>query len=99
MISPELNFGRFLKSVAELDKTETIRVASRERREAKDMKVKRREKAKERKLIEYISDLGMFLYFVRYSDNSGKSWAEAFLASPEWKHSQHYRYGGLLADE
>jgi hypothetical protein len=79
MISPDLNFREFLKKLEGMDKPETIRVASRESYEAKDIKTKRGDKAREQKLIEYISDLGSFLYFVHKGDNSGLSWPEAFL--------------------
>jgi hypothetical protein len=96
MISTDLSFLGFLETLEGKNRAEIILSASRERRAAKDMKVKRGDKSTERKLIEYISDLGSFLYFVRNSDNSGVSWPEAFLTSPEWRHTQRFRYGDLL---
>ena len=96
MISPDFNFLEFLKKLDGMDQLDTIRVASRERTTAKDTKIKRGDNARERKLIEYISDLGSFLYFVRTGDNGSLSWPEAFLASPEWQHTQRFRYGDLL---
>ena len=96
MILSDFNFLEFLKTLEGMDQLDTIRLASRERRTAKDTKIKRGDKARERKRIEYISDLGSFLYFVRTSDNGGLSWPEAFLASPEWQHTQRFRYGDLL---
>jgi len=73
-------------------------IASRESAEAKSRTAKRgkEHKAERQRQVEYISDLGDFLYFVRYSDNGGMSWSEAFLASPEWKATNRSRYGNLL---
>lgn len=96
MISTDFNFLEFLKTLAGMDQAEIILRAGRERSAAKEVKVKRG--AAEQKLIEYISDLRLFLEFVRYRDNGGKPWPEAFLASPEWKNTQRFRYGGLLGD-
>jgi len=78
-----------------MDREEIILSASRERRTAKDVTVTRGDKGTSRKLTNYISDLGSFLYFVRYHDNSEMSWPEAYLASPEWQHKQHARRFGL----
>jgi len=98
MSSPALNFLAFLETLAGMDRAEIIITASRESHTAKDIKIKRGDKVGSRKLTEYISDLGLFLYFVRYGDNGSMSWPEAFLASPEWKNTQRARYGGLLGD-
>lgn len=78
-----------------MDREEIIHSASVERNTAKDVTVKRGDRVTSRKLTDYISDLGDFLYFVHYQDNFGMSWPEAYLASPEWQHKQHARTFGL----
>jgi hypothetical protein len=99
MISTDLDFLAFLKTLEGMDQSETIRVASRESAAAKNVKEKRGEKAYNAKLYEYISDIGTFLHFVRNSDNAGQTWPDAFLASSEWRNTQRSRYGSLLDDE
>ena len=87
------NFREFLKSLNGMDRQEIIDAASRESMAAKDYKVKDGGKYKTTRLKQqdYISDVGDFLYFVRTSDNSGMSWPEAYLASPEWLNKQRAR--------
>lgn len=87
------NFREFLKGLAGMDRDDIIQTASRERRDATDFNVGRGSKYayKRQQQQEYISDLGDFLHFVRYSDNSGMSWPEAYLASPEWQNKQRAR--------
>lgn len=98
MISTDLNFLAFLKTLEGMDRAEIIVRASRERQAALSVTTGR-DKAKLQKVQEYQSDLGMFLHFVRNGGNGGKSWSDAFLASPEWKNTERFRYGNLLDDE
>lgn len=88
------NFREFLlKELAGMNREEIIQTASRERREATDFNVGRggMHAYKRQRQEEYISDLGGFLNFVRYSENSGMPWPEAYLASPGWKNTQRAR--------
>jgi hypothetical protein len=94
------NFLEFLKTLDGMDQAEIILTARRERERARVFKVKSGKAHKDTRLKQgyYITDLGDFLHFVGHGDNSGKPWPEAFLASPEWKNTQRFRYGGLLGD-
>jgi hypothetical protein len=99
MISTNLNFLEFLKTLEGKGQAETILAARRESYAAQNVKPKRSDKATSQKLNEYLSDLRSFLHFVSYSDNGGMSWPEAFLASSEWKNTQRFRFGNLLEAE
>ena len=90
MISPDLNFLEFLKKLEGMDRAEIIRVASRERRAAIEIK-ERGDKNLTRKIQEYQSDIGDFLHFVHYGENAGMSWPDAYLASSEWRNKQSAR--------
>lgn len=93
MISPDFNFREFLRSLEGMSRDEIIQAASRERRASTEFRPKRGSNYKylSQKQDEYTSDLGDFLYFVRNSSNSGMSWPDAYLASPEHKNKQRAR--------
>jgi hypothetical protein len=91
-----LNFREFLKTLAGMDRAEIIQTASRERRAAKDFSVGRGSSLayKRQQQIEYISDLGNFLHFVRNTDLD-VPYPDAYLTSDDYKNTLRARNFGL----
>lgn len=91
------NFREFLNTLAGMDRAEIIQAASRERREAKDFSAGRGSSLayKRQQQIEYISDLGNFLHFVRNTADLDVPYPVAYLNSDDYKNTLRARNFGL----
>jgi len=98
LISPELNFREFLKSVAELDRGEMIRAAGLEYRAAMNITVRRGSgaKAKYRQIQDYGIDLRDFIEFLETTGDFEVPLPEAFLASEGYRNKLRIRNFGTF---